>query len=67
MMDKEIKCRLALIIKESIGNGVKEGELFEEFNKILRKYSLKPKNKRIRKKLICRPALMISDSSCDDR
>ena len=67
MMDKDKKCRLDVIIKESLGDGVKECELFEEFNKILSKYSLKTKTKRIRKKLICRPVLMISDSSCDER
>ena len=65
-MDKEIKSRLDGIIKEVIGSGVKEGELFEEFNKLLNKNVGKGKGKKYRKKVVCRPVMMISDSSCDE-
>jgi hypothetical protein len=66
MMDKESKVRLESFIKEVINRGVKEGELFEEFNKLLSKHVERPKGKKYRRNVVCRPVLMISDSSCDE-
>lgn len=65
-MDKEIRYKIDLLIKECMGKGIKEGELFEEFNKKLSKQVGKQKGKTYRKKAVCRPVLMISDSSCDE-
>ena len=66
MMDKDIRDKIDLLIKECMGKGIKEGELFEEFNKKLSKHVGKQKGKTYRKKAVCRPVLMISDSSCDE-
>ena len=66
IMDKETKVILESFIKEVINRGVKEGELFEEFNKILSKHVERPKGKKYRRKAVCRPVMMISDSSCDE-
>ena len=65
-MDKEIGAKIEKLIKECMCKGIKEGELFEEFNKKLSKHVGKHKGKTYRKKAVCRPVLMISDSSCDE-
>ena len=54
-------------------DGKSEEEIFEMVNKILiktRKKGLRKKindKKKVRRKPVCRPVLLISDSSCDEK
>lgn len=63
-MEKDIDC----VIKKYLKQGVNIETLQESFFKVVNKYEKKRpacKTKKSRKK-ICRPVLLISDSSCDE-
>jgi hypothetical protein len=62
--------KLDVCLKECLEKSEKtEDEIFEIFNRLLNKHrkkqtkSMKPKKKR---KIVCRPAMIISDSSDND-
>lgn len=75
-MENNIVCKMDSMVKSAIEDGNKSVEdLFEMFNKVLNKYRVKKgkhnlkyskKTKKRKRDIICRPALMISDSSDND-
>ena len=63
-MEKEINILINKLLKE--GNDI--DAIQETFFKVVNRSETKPKVKKTKKnrKKICRPVLLISDSSCDD-
>tara|TARA_Y100000389_G_C17077122_1_gene324847 strand:+ start:36 stop:245 length:210 start_codon:yes stop_codon:yes gene_type:complete len=63
-MEKELET----IVKKYLKQGSKIDNIQEVFSKIVNKIENKPTLKKTKKnrKKICRPVLLISDSSCDD-
>jgi hypothetical protein len=58
-------------INELINNGIRDGydvdDIHEMFLEVIGKHSSIPKQKKKKKtKKVCRPVLLISDSSCDE-
>jgi hypothetical protein len=60
----DVKVKLEVCIKECIEVGGKSNEeIYEICNNILAKYRRKGRKSR---KIVCRPVMLISESSCDE-
>lgn len=64
---------LEKLVIELRNEGIREVTIFERVNNVLLRSNMKLKRenkkdvvKKYRKKLVCRPVLFVSDSSCDE-